>query len=140
MRFLIVGLGGIFGALARYGVGLIFNNQSLMPWGTWTVNVAGCFLLSLFITLVMHKFGGQAYFVLAIATGFIGSFTTFSTLSMESVMLFQISVGLGMLYLAITIIGGIFFTYMGYALGQYILTTGWGKRWFGFAVGGKNSD
>ncbi|WP_051273443.1 fluoride efflux transporter FluC [Desulfotruncus alcoholivorax] len=134
MRFISVGMGGILGALARYAVSLLLNNNGLLPWGTFAVNMAGCFFIALFLTLVMHKLSGQSYFVLAVATGFIGSFTTFSTLSVEGIMLFQSSAFLALLYLGLTLLAGLIFTWSGYATGQYILTTGWGERWTGLSV------
>ncbi|SFH24929.1 CrcB protein [Desulfotomaculum arcticum] len=139
MRFLSVGMGGIFGALARYAVSLLLNDKGLLPWGTFAVNVAGCFFIALFLTLVLHKLSGQSFFVLAVATGFIGSFTTFSTLSVEGIVLFQSSALLALLYLGLTLLGGLVFTWFGYAAGQYILTTGWGERWIGLSAKGERN-
>lgn len=134
MRFLSVGVGGILGALARYAVSLFLNGKYFLPWGTFAVNIAGCFFIALFLTLVLHKISGQSYFVLAISTGFIGSFTTFSTLSVEGIVLLQTSVLLMLLYLGLTLFTGFIFTWFGYTTGQYILTTAWGERWTGLSV------
>ncbi|SFQ99342.1 fluoride efflux transporter FluC [Desulfoscipio geothermicus] len=139
MRFFSVGVGGILGALARYAISLLLNDKGMLPWGTFAVNVGGCFFIALFLTLVLHKLSGQSYFVLAVATGFIGSFTTFSTLSVEGIVLFQTSAPLALLYLGLTLLVGFIFTWFGYATGQYILTTGWGQRWTGLSVKGERN-
>ena len=139
MRLLSVGIGGILGALARYAVSLFLNGKWVLPWGTLAVNIAGCFLIALFLTLVLHKLSGQSYFVLAISTGFIGSFTTFSTLSVEGIMLLHTSALLMLLYLGLTLIAGYIFTWFGYSSGQHILATAWGERWAGLSVKGESN-
>ena len=134
MRFISVGMGGVFGALARYAVSLLLNDKGMLPWGTFAVNIAGCFFIALFLNLVLHKLSGQSFFVLAVATGFIGSFTTFSTLSVEGIVLLQTSALLMLLYLGLTLFTGFIFTWFGYATSQYILNTGWGQKWTGLSV------
>ncbi len=122
MRFLSVGIGGILGAVTRYALSLLLNDKGMLPWGTFAVNIAGCFIIALFLNLVLHKLSSQSYFVLAVSTGFIGSFTTFSTLSVEGLVLFQTSAFLALFYLGLTILGGLIFTWLGYTTGQFILT------------------
>lgn len=120
MRYLMVGIGGFFGALARYGVSLVLNN-TMFPWGTITANLLGCLLLALFLTVILYRFDGSSYIVLAVSTGFIGSFTTLSTLSVEGITLLQTNVNLALLYLGITLTGGAIFTWVGYLAANYIL-------------------
>ena len=139
MRFLSVGMGGVFGALARYAVSLLLNDKGMLPWGTFAVNIAGCFFIALFLNLVLHKLSGQSFFVLAVATGFIGSFTTFSTLSVEGIVLLQTSALLTLLYLGLTLFTGFIFVWFGYATSQYILNTGWGRKWSGLSVKEKSN-
>ncbi|MBF7082540.1 CrcB family protein [Desulfallas sp. Bu1-1] len=140
MRYFMVGLGGVFGALARYGASLLLNDKGVLPWGTLAVNLAGCFLLAFFLTLVLNKFSGHSYIVLAVSTGFIGSFTTFSTISVESISLTQSSALLGPAYLTLTLAGGYMLTWAGYSAGLLILATGWGERWAGLAGEGRRND
>jgi len=140
MRFLVVGLGGILGALARYGVSIVLNDRGLFPWGTLSVNMLGCFMLALFLTVILHKYSNQSYFVLAVSTGFIGSLTTFSTLSVEGVVLFQASALPALGYLGLTLAGGYLFVGAGYTAGQYILATGGFKKWVGLAARGRKND
>jgi len=128
LRLLSVGIGGILGTLTRYAVSLFLNDKGMLPWGTFAVNIAGCFLIALFLSLVLHRFNYQSPLVLAIVTGFTGSFTTFSALSVEGLLLLQASVALALFYLGLTILGGFVFTWLGYTAGQYILTTDWARN------------
>ncbi|NJL48343.1 MAG: fluoride efflux transporter CrcB [Leptolyngbyaceae cyanobacterium SM2_5_2] len=81
-----VGLGAVPGALSRY-----YLSQSLAQWawlagfpaGTLAVNLLGCFLLGLFLTLTRNKIPVGEDVRLLVATGFIGSLTTFSSYGLE---------------------------------------------------------
>ncbi|MEM1042169.1 MAG: fluoride efflux transporter CrcB [Bacteroidota bacterium] len=85
---LIVTAGGALGALARYGVGVLAlrMNESGLPIGTWTVNLAGSFLIGLAVPLLVGK--GELH-RLALVVGFLGSFTTFSTFSLDTLALWE---------------------------------------------------
>lgn len=83
---LLVGLGGALGALARYGValaGLRWGGEGV-PWGTWAANALGCLLIGLAIPLVR---GDEAR--LALLVGGLGAFTTFSTYSADTILLWE---------------------------------------------------
>ncbi|MEX2588129.1 MAG: CrcB family protein [Actinomycetota bacterium] len=58
----------------------------IYPWGTWLVNITGCFLLGALTGLVLHHGFDQATANL-IGTGFLGSYTTFSTVALQAVLL-----------------------------------------------------
>ncbi|HEX3931666.1 MAG TPA: fluoride efflux transporter CrcB [Nocardioides sp.] len=83
MTVLLVLLGGAVGAPARY-----LTDQAVQrrhgtdhPWGTWTVNVAGSFVLGLVVA------AGPPWLVTLAGTGFCGALTTFSTFGYETVRL-----------------------------------------------------
>jgi fluoride exporter len=81
-----------------------------MPYGTLSVNLLGCLLLG----LVMRHHGQDSWKLLA-ATGFIGAFTTFSTLKLESIrMLKQNEWGNWLIYTFLTYTFGILFVSIGY--------------------------
>lgn len=81
-------LAAAIGAPARYLLdGFVQDRtESLFPWGTFVVNVSGCFILGVISGLgLYHGLGGSTRNV--IGSGGIGAFTTFSTFSFETVRL-----------------------------------------------------
>ena len=84
MRWLLVALGGAVGAAMRYGVGLVALRWPELAAGTWIVNAAGCLLIGLALPLVRDE---SARLVLLV--GVLGSFTTFSTYSADTVLLWE---------------------------------------------------
>lgn len=81
---LFVGLGGLVGAILRYLVTLALASSEPLPWATVTVNVVGCFLigvLAAFVDALSHEMR------LLFITGLCGSFTTYSSIILESVTL-----------------------------------------------------
>lgn len=81
----LVAIGGFAGAIARWGVTLALPGA--FPWGTLAVNVAGSFLLG--VLVANGRFGHRlsAGARLVFATGFLSSFTTYSTFAAETVAL-----------------------------------------------------
>jgi CrcB protein len=81
-----IAVAGSIGALARYGLeGFVSRRQSgAFPWGTFVVNVSGAFALGLVFTLATERWGLAPWLRSAITIGFLGAYTTFSTLSFET--------------------------------------------------------
>lgn len=79
---LLVGIGGFVGAIARYSVDLALPGT--FPWGTLAANVTGSFALG--VLLYEARFSGllAPETRLAIGTGFISSFTTYSTFAAQT--------------------------------------------------------
>lgn len=84
-----VSLGAIAGALCRYYMSRAFLPVfgAAFPWGTFGVNLSGCFLMGLFVTLAVHRGPCQPEIVLMLTTGFLGSYTTFSAYELETSIL-----------------------------------------------------
>lgn len=82
---------GAVGAATRYGLdGLISNRISgPFPWGIFVVNISGSFLLGLIYTVMTNRMAGDPAVRVWVTTGFLGAYTTFSTLTLESVRLLQ---------------------------------------------------
>jgi len=85
----LVGLGGALGAIARYLVGVWFVERwgTGFPYGTLLINVSGCFLIGLFLTLSAERFDLHEAWRFLVPIGFIGAYTTFSTYAYETVRL-----------------------------------------------------
>jgi CrcB protein len=85
---LLVVLGAVVGAPLRYLVDRAIQSRhdSLFPWGTFAVNVAGSFLLGLLAAATLHT---PAPIMAALGTGLCGTLTTYSTFGYETVRLLQ---------------------------------------------------
>jgi fluoride exporter len=81
-----IGIAGALGALARYGLEGIVSRRSTgaFPWGTFVVNVSGAFALGLVFTLATERWGLAPWLRSALTIGFLGAYTTFSTLAFET--------------------------------------------------------
>jgi len=88
-KFLIISLGAILGANVRYWVGGWAADRfgTTFPYGTLIINVTGSLILGFFITLVTDRFLVDPRWRLLVAIGFLGSYTTFSTYTYESMNL-----------------------------------------------------
>jgi CrcB protein len=87
--FVLIGIGGVFGANARFIISTwaVGRWGAAFPYGTLIVNVSGCFLMGAFLQLVADHFGNNEPASFLVATGFLGSYTTFSTFAYETVAL-----------------------------------------------------
>ena len=119
MKALIaVALGGATGALVRYSVYLMVDKwtNSPAPLATWAVNLIGCLLIG-FLAPFMNTSSIPAQWRLFILVGFLGSFTTFSTFSLESVVLWQEGrEGLVLLNAVGSVVAGIALVWLGMQL------------------------
>lgn len=114
MQYFIVAIGGFFGTLSRFGLGHLLQPVQGFPLGTLAVNLAGCLFLGWFSALTANRLKERQMIVLLIGTGFTGSFTTFSTFSVETIQLLeQNHFAFALIYILITIFAGIGLAYLG---------------------------
>lgn len=87
MPYLLVGLGGFIGAIARFVVARLVGAafETRFPLGTFVINVSGSFLLGVLGTIIALKVMPSSEAMrLALGVGFLGAFTTFSTFEFET--------------------------------------------------------
>lgn len=112
-----VGTGSMLGGIFRYLVSECIKRLWTIPYplGTFFVNMAGCFFLGMLSGYLPHT--STPAHRLFFAVGFCGSFTTFSTFSLENLQLLTTkSYGLLTLNIGLSIISGILFASLGYML------------------------
>ncbi len=121
MIYFWVGIAGTFGAILRYLIGISIFTDSVFPYATLIINLIGSFLLAWLITNLFRRLSISQDIATAIGTGFVGSFTTFSTLSIETVELFQDGhFLLGLLYVLISFIGGLAMSRIGFRVNKEV--------------------
>ncbi|AXJ10264.1 CrcB family protein [Arthrobacter sp. PM3] len=130
---LVVIAGGVLGALARYGLSTVLPAPGGWPLPTLIINLAGAFLLGALLEGLVRRgpdAGRLRVIRLLAGTGFMGAFTTYSTLAVETNLL----LGAGrttdaLLYVAATLVGGAIATVAGIriAAGHHTKVTGRGR-------------
>jgi len=111
-----IAVAGAAGALARYGLdGLITRRApSTFPWGTFAINLTGCFLLGFLFTLLSEQLTTAPWLRSAITIGFLGAYTTFSTWSFETYrMLEDGALGLAAANALGSLVAGLLMVYLG---------------------------
>ncbi|HEY8496217.1 MAG TPA: CrcB family protein [Limnochordales bacterium] len=114
---------GAIGALSRFAVATWIRHYwaSPFPIATFGINVAGSLALGYVLTVLPTKPAGSIWVALT-ATGFLGSFTTFSTFSWETVALVRSgSVGLTLLYVGLSLVTSFVGVFVGLSLGSRTL-------------------
>ena len=83
-------VGGGIGALARAGLGeAMVTRPGSWPWATFTVNIAAAFVLGYATTLLLERLPASRFRRPFVGTGICGGLSTFSTMQVEIVRLFQ---------------------------------------------------
>jgi fluoride exporter len=115
-NILLVGLGGGVGSMVRY----LCQRWMLMvyphsfPFGTFGVNIMGCFLIGVFWGLSFKSLADNESWKLFLMTGLCGGFTTFSAFTLEGIGLIkEQKTGLFLLYTGGSVIVGLLATYAG---------------------------
>ncbi|MBD7963282.1 fluoride efflux transporter CrcB [Fictibacillus norfolkensis] len=119
MKILAVAFGGIVGALLRFWCGLfLFNPQASFPFPTFFVNVIGSFILGWFVVFGVNRIKNNNL-IIALQTGVIGSFTTFSTFNTEILLLVEDQLyTMAFLYFSASAVTGVIAIYLGMKVGS----------------------
>ncbi|CAM3119806.1 fluoride efflux transporter FluC [Sporolactobacillus spathodeae] len=122
MSYFLFALFGILGALARYSLEWMIPSHAF-PFATLLINLVGCFLLAFVTRFLVWIPGFSQRFVSIIGTGFVGSFTTFSTFTLETAQAMQRGAYLtAAVYFLLSAIGGLIACLIGYKFSKYLLT------------------
>jgi CrcB protein len=115
-KYLLVGAGGFVGAMARFWVNTMVTQRMGLrfPYGTFLINVSGCFLIGFFMYLLAERGVLDAHWLYIIVVGFIGAYTTFSTFEYETMRaLHDGQLGIGLLYVASSVLVGFLMVWLG---------------------------
>lgn len=118
----MIALGGAAGAVARYLVdGWLAQRAGAFPWGTLAVNVSGSFLLGLLFALAIERGVLPREVRAPLMIGFLGAYTTFSTLALETWRLWEDGAGgLALVNLAASALLGVAAVVLGLAIGRAV--------------------
>ena len=91
MRLALIAIFGAVGTLARYGLqGLVqMRIASTFPYGTLLINLSGCFFLGLIGQFTLNRLVISPDWRVAIAVGFFGGYTTFSSFGWETAKMLE---------------------------------------------------
>lgn len=114
MNIVAVGVGGFFGAMFRYMIGEWFHPANGFPLDTLIINLLGCLFIGWFFNVETRQLKIHPRIKLAIGTGLVGAFTTFSAFSVETLYLIKSNNLLfALLYVLLSVFGGIGLVFIG---------------------------
>ncbi len=120
--FVIVALCGGLGAVLRYVLDSFISSRisGIVPWGTFTINISGSLLLG-FLTGLLAITDIDSAWLLAMGTGLLGGYTTFSTASFDTLRLLRAGRTLASLVYALgTLAASVLAAYGGYLLASLL--------------------
>jgi CrcB protein len=110
-RILLVLLGGAIGTGLRYSLSLAIHSivkEPKFPWATMVVNLSGCFAIGMLAELFEARFPVSPTVRIALLTGVLGGYTTFSSFAFETMeLLREGEVGLAVLYALASVVVGL---------------------------------
>jgi len=114
-------VGGCLGGWARYAVTAAWPTPNTgFPWATWSVNVAGAFILALVVVLAAEIVPSR-YLRPLVGTGFCGALTTFSSVVVSADRLFAMHhPGTAVAYLTATVAGGLAAAWFGLVVARAV--------------------
>jgi len=88
IKYIMVGLGGFLGAVARFWLGgYVYERMGTrFPYGTFVINCSGCFAIGFIMAILGERTHLNPNWRLLIPIGFIGAYTTFSAFEYETMM------------------------------------------------------
>ncbi|MGY1622487.1 fluoride efflux transporter CrcB [Geodermatophilus sp. SYSU D00965] len=120
MAYLMAALGGVLGALARWGIGTALpRSPDGWPWATTLVNLTGCLVLGVLLGVLFARYPDHPWLRPFLGTGVLGGYTTFSTFAVETVELADVGAWTtAVAYVAVSVLGGVLAAAAGVVLGR----------------------
>ena len=121
MRLLLIAIFGAVGTLARYGLQGVIQVRAgtTFPYGTLAINLSGCFLLGLIGQFTLNRMVISPDWRVAIAVGFFGGYTTFSSFGWETAKMLEDGEWLpATTYVAGSVVFGLLLSVAGIRLGN----------------------
>jgi CrcB protein len=117
-----VALGGAFGAVARYGLDRVIERRSdsLFPWSTFVINIAGCLVIGVLITALVDRHHTPDWLRAGLVIGVVGGFTTFSTFAQEELDLLETHLMTALSYVLASVAVGVAAVFAGSRLGRLL--------------------
>lgn len=123
LAIILVAIGGSIGSVLRYLIAKWAAEKIdfTLPYGTFIVNIVGCFIIGFFMTIVTERVVVSPYWRLFVTVGFVGGLTTFSSFSYESIqLLLQSNFFQGFCNIGGNVIIGLFATWLGISAARLI--------------------
>jgi len=123
IKYVMVGIGGFLGAVARFWLGGYIGNRmgTRFPYGTFIINCSGSFVIGFIVTLLAERTHWSPNWRYLIPIGFVGAYTTFSTFEYETFRALQEgSVIIAGLNVVASVLVGFVAVWMGVMAGQAV--------------------
>lgn len=118
-KIIAVGIGGFVGAILRSLISDVIPQVNGFPLATLLINLFGSFLLVYILTAGVKKWQLHPTVILGVGTGLIGSFTTFSTFSVETLHLIENHAYiLAAIYILLSLVGGFTLSFIGFLVAK----------------------
>tara|TARA_B100001250_G_scaffold296938_1_gene258471 strand:+ start:243 stop:620 length:378 start_codon:yes stop_codon:yes gene_type:complete len=114
--YIVIAVGGAFGAISRFWITTNVDKlyPATYPWGTFIVNLIGCFFIGLLFVLFSEKLLLADNVRSLLVVGFLGAMTTFSTFSLDALVLIeQGQYGMAFSYLLGSVVACLIATFVG---------------------------
>jgi CrcB protein len=121
MRTVWIGIAGFVGAVARYRVDrwITYRLRGSFPWGTLLVNLTGCFIVGVIISIFAERVAVNSDLRAALTVGFVGAYTTFSTFAYQTLTLSENgNIDLAILYVLGSLVPGVAAVWLGILIGR----------------------